>query len=384
MKAMYKNIFLFFALFALLLSSCIRDEAANAECDILAVDAMWLDEHRGVIIGAPVITNNSVSVMVKPGTDRSALNPSFVLTEGARLAVAGNVGQFVDGNGVTLDFNTPQTYMTLSADGKWSKEYVVSFTYPNMLKVLSFENYSLDGKYYRWYEIDENDSENPERYYWASGNAGYAFTGRGKVPEDFPTSVAQNGVNGSCVKLTTCDTGSFGKMAGMPIAAGNLFIGEFQSENAMRKPLEATRFGFQLVNNKPLMLTGYYKYSAGDVFTDKKKNEVPEKSDTCSIYSVLYEVEPDDFVPLDGSNVMSSERVVMVAQIENPGEPDDWTYFEAPYRLREGKVFDSERMNNSGYAITVVASSSKGGDFFEGAVGSTMYIDEFRIVWDGE
>ena len=29
----------------------------------------------------------------------------------------------------------------------------------------------------------------------------------------------------------------------MPIAAGNLFIGEFDMTNALSKPLEATRFG---------------------------------------------------------------------------------------------------------------------------------------------
>lgn len=381
---MIKKIILFLGLPALLFTSCIQDEAANAECDILAVEDAWLNENKDVIIGTPIVENDRVTIMLKLGTDRTALNPSFVLTEGATLTMIAGDGQEVGANGAVRDFSTPQTYITHSEDGAWKKEYKVSFSYPNLLKTLSFENYLLDGKYYRWVEVDESDTENPHRNYWASGNAGFAFTGRGTTPADFPTSVSENGVRGCCVKLTTRDTGTFGKLAGMPIAAGNIFIGEFKSENAMKKPLEATRFGLQLVANKPAKITGWYKYTPGEVFTDKKKNEVPDRRDACSVYSVLFEVDPDNFESLDGSNVLSSERVVMVAQLENPGEPDDWQYFEMPYVLRDGKSIDPERLANNGYAITVVASSSKEGDFFEGAIGSTLYIDEFTIVWEGE
>ncbi len=380
---MIKKITLFLALPMFLFASCIQDEAPNAECDILAFEETWLQENKDIIIGTPIVENDRVSVLLKMGTDRTALNPSFVLTQGATLTMVAADGKEVEANGVARNFSTPQIYITHSEDGAWSKEYKVAFVYPNMLKTLSFEHFAFDGghnKYYRWVELADADSLN----YWTSGNAGFAFTGRGTTPSDYPTSVSENGVNGKCVKLTTRDTGMFGKLAGMPIAAGNIFIGEFDSENAMKKPLEATRFGLQLVANKPSKITGWYKYTPGEVFTDKKKNEVPDRSDACSIYSVLFEVDPENFVPLDGSNVLSSERVVMVAQLENPGEPDDWQSFDIPYKLRDGKTFDLERLANNGYAITVVASSSKGGDYFEGAVGSTLYIDEFTIAWEGE
>ncbi len=54
-------------------------------------------------------------------------------------------------------------------------------------------------------------------------------------------------------------------MVGMPIAAGNLFIGSFDMLNAITNPLSATRFGTPFYN-KPLRLTGYYKYKAGEQF----------------------------------------------------------------------------------------------------------------------
>jgi hypothetical protein len=170
-------------------------------------------------------------------------------------------------------------------------------------------------------------------------------------------------------------------MAGMPIAAGNIFIGEFHSENAMKKPLEATRFGLTIAPAEPVSLTGYYKYTPGEIFTDKAMKEQPEIRDTCAIYSVLYEVDPVNMVTLDGSDVLSSDRIVLIAEMQNPGEPDEWTEFEIPYIPANGKAFDKEKLERGEYAITVVASSSKRGAFFEGAVGSTLYVDELKINW---
>lgn len=360
------------------LSSCIREEAPNAECDILGIDEYWLEANDNILVGTPIISNYAVEMMVKEGTDCTLLEPLFILTPGAWITK-----DSIRDNGSS---GVIQFYTTHAEDGIWSKNYTVSFTIQAPVttnSVFSFENFELEnsGRYYTWYEVDSNGTR---RNIWASGNPGYAFTGMGKTPADFPTTTAPDGVVGSCVKLTTSDTGSFGKMAGMPIAAGNLFIGEFQSANAMKKPLEATRFGFQLVPSKPLYLKGFYKYSRGEVFTDKKKNEVPDRSDECAIYSVLYEVDPDNVETLDGSNVSSSDRIVMIAEIENPGAPESWTEFKVPFKPMNGKEFDPERLANNGYAFTVVASSSKNGAFFEGAVGSTLYVDEITILWEAE
>ena len=358
------------------LSSCIREEAPNAECDILGLDEYWLEANNNILVGTPIISNYAVEIMVKEGTDCTLLEPLFVLTPGAWITK-----DSIKDNGLS---GVTQYYTTYAEDGIWSKKYTVSFTIQTPVttnSVFSFENFELEnsGRYYTWFEVDSNGTR---RNIWASGNAGFAFTGKGKTPDDFPTTTSPDGVVGNCVKLTTSDTGSFGKMAGMPIAAGNLFIGEFQSANAMKKPLEATRFGFQLVPSKPLYLKGFYKYSRGEVFTDKKKNEIPDRNDECAIYSVLYEVDPDNIETLDGSNVTSSDRIVMIAKIENPGAPESWTEFKVPFKPMNGKEFDPERLANNGYAFTVVASSSKNGAFFEGAVGSTLYVDEITILWE--
>lgn len=362
-----------------ILTSCIQEEAPNSECDIIAVKQAWLHENKDILSGKPIISNNEVRFYVQEETDIDvlrSLEPEFELTYGARITKDARIEE----NG---DRGIYMYYRTISEDGAWSKEYKVSFTKQTVIDTdatFSFEHYGLDskGKYHIWHE--ENAS-GTQLSWWASGNAGFLMSGQGKTPESFPTAVDSAGFTGCCVRLTTRSTGTFGKMMGMPIAAGNIFIGEFQVANATKKPLEATRFGLTIAPSRPVSLTGYYKYTAGDVFTNKASEELAGRRDTCSIYSVLYEVDPDNIVTLDGSNVLSSNRIVMVAELENPGEPTEWTRFEIPFKEANGKAFDWTRLENGEYAITVVASSSKGGAFFEGAVGSTLCVDEIKINW---
>ena len=57
---------------------------------------------------------------------------------------------------------------------------------------------------------------------------------------DYPTVQVANGFRGKGVKLETRDTGSFGAMVKMYIAAGNLFIGTFEVGNALTDPRKAT------------------------------------------------------------------------------------------------------------------------------------------------
>lgn len=385
-------------------TSCIKDEPLNAECDIVSVQSEWLNQNKSLLRGEPVVKNNSVSFTIHNGVDRTALNPSFVLTAGAHITA--NVdGKEVDGNGIVRNFSAPQVYTVFSQDGNWSKSYTVSFSPVKPINALSFENFKLDGtgRYYEWFEIDKSDETTPQRDYWASGNAGYALTGMGKTPQDYPTAPASNGVSNFGIKLTTCDAGTNGQRVNMPIAAGNIFLGEFKANQAMIFPRQATRFGLPLVTERPVALRGSYKYKAGDVMTDSKQQVHPELHDTADIYAVVYEIatkseieanpSKNKFVPLNGDNVLTSDRIVMMARIDKPeefsgalSELDNapWVSFNEPFRLIEGKTFSEQRLKDNGYAIAIVATSSRQGAYFIGALGSTLYLDELRVVWEGE
>lgn len=376
-----KNKCLFFLLLTTVFSfsSCIQDEAPNAECDIVSVNSAWIDEYKDIMIGKPIVKNDIVKISIKEGTsleDLEKLEPIFKLTNGARIKKIGEPVRNGE-SGVIMH------YRTYSEDGNWSKDYKVTFTIRTVIptdKVFSFENYSLDAnnKYYVWNEFVNNTQLD----WWSSGNDGYKMAAFGKPASAYPTAIEAEGFLGNCIKLTTCKTNGVAASAGMPIAAGNIFFGEFDNTNAMKAPLEATRFGLQIIPAKPISLKGYYKYTPGATFTDVKNNVIEDRRDTCAIYSVLFEVDPDNFIPLNGRDITSSNRIVLIAEMQNPGEPTEWTEFSIPFEPRNGKEFDYEKLANNEYAITLVASSSKSGAFFEGAIGSTLYVDELKIEWE--
>lgn len=367
------------------ISSCIQDEAPNAECDIISVDEAWLKEHPYLSLEKKVSESDySVTFYVLEDIEfelLKELEPKFILTAGASIKTIFEPIEYGKNAVVKL-------YRTFSEDGVWDKDYTVKFIKPACIltdMTFSFENYSkVNEKYYTWFEeIDDTQYD-----WWSSGNAGFKIVASTKPAEAYPTTINEDGYIGNCVKLTTCDTGFPGMIANppKPIAAGSLFIGEFNSEKAMGAPLEATRMGMRILppNAKPLSLTGYYKYTPGEKFTDKNKKEVEGRRDACSIYAVLFETDPEKFEPLDGSNITSSDRIVLIAEMKNPGEPAEWTKFDIPFEPMNNKDFDYDKLANNEYAIAFVASSSKDGAFFEGAIGSTLFVDEIKIEWENK
>ena len=86
----------------------------------------------------------------------------------------------------------------------------------------------------------------------------------------------------------------------------------------------------------PTRLAGYYKYKAGETYTDKFSKVVEGKHDDFAIYAVLYEVTPQ--VPyLDGTNSLSNENIVLKAELDNRKETDVWTHFAIDFKPVDGR-----------------------------------------------
>jgi hypothetical protein len=137
------------------------------------------------------------------------------------------------------------------------------------------------------------------------------------------------------------------------------------------------------VIKEPIKITGYYKYSPGETFTDKDSKEVAGRIDEPSIYSVLY-VNHDaqgNEVMLHGDDVLSSPYIVRKAQVASLPATSEWKKFEMSF---EGEDVDTALLTNRGYNLALVFSSSKTGDTFEGSVGSTLYVDKVEITFIGE
>ncbi len=363
------------------LSSCIENEPLNAECDIVSAS---LPEEL-LVRPAEIVDRkdvHSVTFIVKNFVDVTALAPEFEITPGATIDPA---------SGTMRDFSDPQEYTVTSEDGQWSKTYTVIAKHDDPIALkYSFENArvvpanSQGGMCDEFVELSPTDPNVPNMV-WASGNQGFGLTNGKKGPETYPTFQADNGVVGRCAGLVTRSTGTFGAMVGMPLAAGNLFIGKFDMTNAVNKPLEATQFGtsFYYV---PIGLRGYYRYAPGEKFmklVDRKLVEVPGRIDECDIYAVFYE-RTADMEYLDGNNVLSDDNpnIIAVARLDEDQRKGaaDWTHFDVEFKYRPDKSLDPEKLENGVYALAVVMTSSIEGAKFSGAIGSALFVDELEVV----
>ena len=53
--------------------------------------------------------------------------------------------------------------------------------------------------------------------------------------------------------------------------------------------------------------------------------------------------------------------------------------FTIPFKAEEGKVVDKDKLAHGKYSLAIIMSSSRDGATFQGAVGSTLYVDELQL-----
>ena len=266
----YKRIkFLLCLTVVILMSSCFKDEPLNMECDIETAcihtdnpNTLFFDASDTMIVVPSDI--NEIKFWTRPGADVSALAPIFTITPGAKISPAsGSIHDFSKG---------PIKYYLESEDGNYHRSYLVSFNSTSKTSkdtlCFDFEDYELkNNSYYIW--INKYESEEL-KHAWATSNPGYKLSHNKAKPDEYPSvAIANGGLDGACVKLETKSTGGLGEMVGMPIAAGSIFLGDFDVSSALVNGRKATRFGLKF-DRRPIKVTGYYKYKRGEVYTDEK------------------------------------------------------------------------------------------------------------------
>lgn len=401
-----------------LMTSCIKDELPNAECDIRKATihlprpedyfTNLADTTADVL---PSFGSNMIQfVGVKAKARLNGITPTFTISQGA---------QMFPPQGTRRDFSNGrlQTYYVIAEDtkdrypmpdlndadavaryenelaaadkrGEHVRTYHVQFTSADIEKAdtvyYNFDRYALEpkGKFYEWSDLFEGHERNVAN--WATANMGFS-TARGSArPEEYPTvPVASGGVDGGpYVMLQTCSTGKFGESMHMPLAAGNIFLGTFDFSVALTNTLHATRFGENsILGRKPLKVTGYYRYTSGPVFTDSD-GHVVSRTDMPAIYSVVYRNKDNSGQPivLYGDDVKTSPYIVALAEVDVFSTSTDWVQFEMAYKWKQD--LDPEVLAQHGYSFTIVCSSSAEGDLYSGAIGSKLLIDNFRLIFE--
>lgn len=387
-----------FALFlaCMAFTSCIQDEPLNSECDIETCRVL-LEDPLAVFYAEADATVSVLSVdsiitfSTRERADRNLLKAvalNLQITPGATIVPAADSKQDFSGEGVR--------YTVTSEDGRWSRTYLVRFLPKESLNPkFDFEDVELEPnkqKYYQWFAFDNSGAR---QNLWATGNSGFALSRSSAKPMEYPTTpwddVVTTGMDGQptgsvkSVKLETCDTGGFGAMVNMRLAAGNLFLGTFDTANALVDAMAATRFGVP-VNRFPVRFRGYYKFKPGERFQDRAGKTV-DREDDPDAYAVLYRNTDKDGNPviLKGDDVLTHANIVALARVKDflntgvePGDP--WKYFDLELKYTEEKNY--ELLYNYGYNLAVVFSSSVKGAEFEGAIGSVFLVDEAEIVFE--
>lgn len=363
--------------FGLLLSSCIKDEPQWREADIVSIS---LPED---IMLNYVVSEEKFTILLTPQANYKELAPTFALSEGATISPA---------SGTKVDFTDDVVYTVTSQDGQTQRKYTLSVTSKMSLK-FDFDNWkdiTTNKGIYNWYD----------NAYWANANEGACYLlSAPKDPRNYPTKYTDDAVSGKAAFLETIKGKVVFLIVNVPMAAGNMFMGRFDF-GIVTDPLLAIQFAkFGQIHSKemgkPARFTGYYKYQSGDQYQSYENKKVildqTGKRDKCAIYAIIFRVPKGaDGINtfLNGTNVAESSDVIAKASISDGMEvgnfnatgPTTFWHFDVPFlNVKTGKPeYDLDYVNND-YKIAIILSASERGDFFEGAVGSKLIVDELEI-----
>ena len=198
------------------------------------------------------------------------------------------------------------------------------------------------------------------------------------------------------ITLSTEDIrpGSTGKLAAVlksqkivvKFAAGNLFIGEYKETKGTNGVLG---FG-RSFTSYPTRLKGYFKYQTA-LITEAidKYASLKNQPDTCIVWVALGDWELQE-------NPNSGEKTAVEVQTDDKGTGK---YFDKndSHIIAYGEMTCGENVNEytpfsveleyratnrKPTALLIVCSASKYGDYFTGAPGATMWVDDFSLEYD--
>lgn len=329
-------------------------------------------DNKGVSEQPVINADNTITFKVYEGADVTALVPTIVVSEGATVTPA---------TGVAQDFSNGKvvTYTVVSEDYGTTKVYKASVSGSQTVLSFTFDEWKKVGQGLSLHEEPLPDDLLASSVQGASLLFLYGVKG-------FPVyQEKEDVIAGSAIKLVTMDTSDKTNALVPALTAGSVFTGKFNIGLAISDKLASTQFGIPY-DKKPVTLRGWYKYTPGEKYIDGEGAKKPEEVeviegqvDECAIQAILYEEQLDskgNNIPLNGHDINTSDRRVAVAVLSDGSAKADWTKFELPFEMLEGKTYDAGKK----YQLAVVCSSSKLGDVFKGAGGSTLMLDELEII----
>lgn len=341
-----------------------------------------------LIIDEPFIKYGETNVKFRVSdvltAEQLTFTPVIEITNGATVEVKafeGTKSTVIEKN-TPVDFSkvTRVTYKVVSEEEVKTKTFILTM---EKVSIVSNTKYSFD----EWEivpsistDVDVSFNTPKPINVLSSSNPGaqylIAFGFNGGFPVLKATDKNDVKAGSAAVKLVTLNTIGAGFGMAPAVTSGSLFMGDFVLD--MLNQLNSTKFGLPFAK-KPLIFRGFYKFYPGEKYIDGSNKdkivEVPGKKDECSIAAVLYEVDNYGEV-LTGLDINTSNKRVAIANLVDGTAKSEYTEFNIPFTWLSGKTYDA----NKKYKLTFICSSSKEGDAFKGAPGSTLFVDELEIV----
>lgn len=409
---MAKYNFMAFAV-ALSLASCISDEPMNTECDIEQV-SLHLDAptqmfyHDYDTLQSVSSASDNIRFIMRSYVQVGQYPVTLRITDRAQAyLVADDGSETLFRNGSLVDFSHGRVaqFRVVSEDGAWSRRYqlsVVNDVPSEGDMTFDFSEYNLEtrgkgkGKYYVWPVTDPAMTGAFYDAEWKNGNPGFNLSKGSAKPLEYPTIPVPEGgpEGGPCIKLETMDTGAFGNMVKMKIASGSMFNGSFDVDMALKDARKATLFGCPF-RHKPERLICWLKFEAGNMFQDKEGKAVEGVIDEPDAYAVVYRNQDEEGhrVQLNGNDVLSSPYIVGMGRLQHHKNADgsdqlsdqplhglnaDWQRVELPVEYTAD--IDPDILANNGYSLVIGFASSWQGAYFQGAVGTKLYVADVQLV----
>lgn len=328
------------------------------------IESVTLQE-SDALFGIPYLRENTIIIFVNDKNNMT-YTPVFTLPSGVSISPA---------SGTAQDFSKGDIIYTVTADdnAKVTKQYTVSVR-ENTNK-FSFNDWVVEN-------IVKSKEQKKPLGGWSSTNTAVALLMTMNYATDFSTVPSADAKAGAyAASLQTLDTkgGSVFGISIPKVTAGSMFLGNFNTEHAMGNQLLCTEFGVPFYQ-KPTHFKGSYKYTPGTTYhrcDDPSKSNVTvidnSKTDAPAINAILYEVN-DYSETLTGEDILTSPKIIAIAQAADNDSHSAYKDFNITFNYLQS--YDASKK----YKLAIVCSSSKDGDKFSGAPGSTLIVDEFEIV----
>lgn len=294
-----------------------------------------------------------------------SLTPQFTISQGAKISPEGpqdfSAGKSVEYKVTSGDKSVVTVYHAVCINGSYN-----------------FENWLVANP-----TVSENLQYSEPLGYWGTSNSGLAsvmsIVSAYKGGYNVTIGEGRNGSKAAVI-VTKNTLGSGGMIP--KITSGTLFLGEFVTD--INEPLNSTHFGIPVIR-KPLQVDVWFSYTPGDEYyhcADPKAGKGSAeldatRKDSCAISVVLYKAG----YTLNGTNLLvDNENIIAKAVLPKERTGSTSGYFQQHSLVLDygSNAFDPAQK----YKLAVVFASSKNGDKYSGAPGSTLCVDNVEIKFE--